>query len=329
MLDTSRVTMDVTFSASTVDISSRGRWVKKPALKLNGETIIVSGNWIKIASLYDEDWIEADLQDPKLCARFLKGNSAVLKADILRFSQMVPDTTPRFEYPMETRSIAVANVGNFKQWWESLPQESRKNVRRSAKRGVTIQVKSFDEKVISGIAGVQNETPIRQGRKYPHFGKSLDEVRRDHGAFLDRSDFICAYFENELIGFLKLVYRGKIASLLQLNSKVAHYDKRPSNALLAKAVELCEARGITHMTYGLFNYASKGYSPLREFKERNGFSEMLLPNYYVPLSAWGKVCVDRKLYRGIREFLPKRIVSTAFNLRTMWYSYRTTKAGVA
>lgn len=300
-----------------------------PALHRGDETVVVDGGAIRIASLYDEDWVERELQSPAAWVEALKTNRNTLKADILRFSQKVPDATPRFDYPMELRSIAVAEVGNFKKWWESLPQESRKNVRRSAKRGVTIEVKSFGDEVVAGIAAIQNETPIRQGRKYPHFGKSLDQVKRDHGSFLDRCDFICAYFEGEIVGFLKLVYRGNVAALLQLNSKVAHYDKRPSNALLAKAVELCEARGVSHLTYGLFNYASKGHSPLREFKERNGFFEMLLPNYYVPLSPWGQVCVNLKLYRGIREILPEKMVTTAFKLREKWYASNANKAGVA
>lgn len=317
------------FSTSTLNVSRRGQWMNVPAIQRGDEALIVDGSSIKIASLYDEDWIENELQSPQMWIDALKSGRSALKADILRFSQKVPDATPRFDYPMELRSMAVAEVGNFKTWWESLPQESRKNVRRSAKRGVTVQVKCFDDELVAGIASVQNETPFRQGRRYPHFGKSLDEVRRDHGAFLDRCDFICAYFEGEMIGFLKLVYRGKIASLLQLNSKVAHYDKRPANALLAKAVELCEARGATHMTYALFNYEGKGHSPLREFKERNGFCEMLLPNYYVPLTLWGQICVRMKLYRGVRELLPKKMVTSALNLRTRWYSFRTSRAGVA
>jgi len=315
--------------SSTARISRRGQWMNVPALHRGDETVVVDGGIMKIASLYDEDWIEHELQSPHAWVDAIRANRSTLNADILRFSQKVPDAAPRFKFPMELRSIAVAEVGNFKKWWESLPQESRKNVRRSAKRGVTIEVKRFDDEVIAGIASIQNETPIRQGRRYPHFGKSLDEVSRDHGSFLDRCDFICAYCEGEIIGFLKLVYRGNVAALLQLNSKVAHYDKRPANALLAKAVELCEARGATHMTYGLFNYGSKGHSPLREFKERNGFYEMLLPNYYVPLTAWGQVCVRLKLYRGIREFLPQKMVTSALNLRTKWYSSRTSKAGVA
>ena len=316
-------------SASTTEISSRGQWMKVPAVSSGAETIIVNGKWIKVASLFDEDWVEQELRAPEVWLSALKEGSGVPNADILRFSQKVPDNIPRYDYPMEMRSIAVADVGNFKKWWEKLPQESRKNVRRSVKRGVTIEVRGFDEDVITGIASVQNETPLRQGRKYIHYGKSIDEVKRDHGAFLDRCDFVCAYFEGEFIGFLKVVYRGNIAALLQLNSKAAHYDKRPSNALLAKAVELCEARGMSHLTYGMFNYEGKGHSPLREFKERNGFYEMLVPNYYVPLSAWGQVCVNLKLYRGVRELLPKKMVTTALNLRTRWYTFRTSKAGVA
>lgn len=329
MHDMSSSAHSLSFSASTAEVSSRGQWMEVPALKRGAETIIFNGSWIKIASLFDEDWVEQELQDPEAWLNTLKESSTAPRADILRFSQMVPHVAPRFNYPMEMRSIAVAEVGDFKSWWEKLPQESRKNVRRSGKRGVTIEVKEFDADVIAGIASVQNETPLRQGRKYIHYGKSLDEVKRDHGAFLDRCDFICAYFEDEFIGFLKLVYRGKIAALLQLNSKAAHYDKRPSNALMAKAVELCEARGMTHLTYGLFNYEGKGHSPLREFKERNGFYEMLVPNYYVPLSAWGQVCVNMKLYRGVRELLPKKVVTSALNLRTRWYTFRTRKAGVA
>ena len=132
-----------------------------------------------------------------------------------------------------------------------------------------------------------------------------------------------------MIGFLKLVYRGRIASLLQLNSKVAHYDKRPSNALMAKAAEMCAERGIQYLTYGLFNYGAKGHSPLREFKERNGFHEVLIPAYYVPLTAWGAVCVRLKLYRGIRDMIPKKIMDAVLSVRARWYNLHSTRAGVA
>ena len=53
----------------------------------------------------------------------------------------------------------------------------------------------------------------------------------------------------------------------------SHQDSRPTNALLAKAVELCEAKGVSCLIYGQFNYGNKRDNPLREFKIRCGFTE--------------------------------------------------------
>lgn len=306
----------------TLEVSVHGKWIEVPVLWIDGQPIVVQGKRIRIASLNDEEWQEEEVRNPAACLKRLREGPGVPRADIFSFMQKIPSTEPRYSYPMERRSVAVANVSRFEDWWESLPQETRKNVRRSRKRGVTLQVRGLDSDVIRGIVEIQNETPIRQGRRYPHFGKSFEQVKRDHGAFLDRSDFICAYFEEELIGFLKLVYRGNIASILQLNSKAAHYDKRPSNALMAKAVELCEAKNILHLTYAKFNYGTNSDSSLREFKERNGFYEMLTPEYYVPLTPWGRVCVELGLYRGIRHFFPESVLSLARTLRSKWYDLR-------
>lgn len=304
----------------TIAISVRGRWVNVPAITVNGQTIVVKGKRIKIASLHDEDWLEKEVIDPEECVQRLKGAGEVSCADIFSFSQKVPETVPRYSYPMEMRSIAVTNIASFENWWKKLPKKTRGNVRRSQKRGVTIKVQGFDDEVIRGVMSVQNESPIRQGRRFYHYGKSYAQVRHDHGDFLDRSDFICAYYGDELIGFLKLVYRGDVASILQINSKLAHYDKRASNALIAKAAELCAARGISYMIYGLFNYGKKQDDSLREFKSRNGFEEMLVPTYYIPLTAWGAFCVRTKLYRGVIGILPSGLISAGLGLRSRWYS---------
>lgn len=314
--------------AKMMEVAVRGKWREVPSLIVHGQTIVVTGEWIKFASLLSEDWVEDELIDPTSCVEAFIHNPKAPRADILRFSQKVPGTAPRYKYPLEMRSIAVAEVSDFNKWWMSLPQETRKNARRSQKRGVEIKLKEFSAEVVQGIADVQNETPVRQGRPYPHYGKSLERVQRDHGEFVDRSDFICAYFGDEFIGFLKLVYRGNVAALLQLNSKIAHYDKRPANALLTKAVELCAQKGISHLTYGLFNYGNKGDSPLREFKERHGFAEMLVPMYYAPLTNWGAFCVKTKLYRGWMDMLPRKLITTAVTARAKWYSKFTQKTPV-
>jgi len=306
-----------------IEISVRGRWVKVPALEVNGKNVIVRGRGIKVAVVHDEEWLETELEDPELCVRKLKEHGMTgLRADIFTFTQKIPGTPPKFAYPTEWDSVATARTDSFKEWWENLPQESRKNVRRSQKRGVVIKVKDFDNDLIQGIMGVNNDSPMRQGRPNTHFGKAFELVKKDHLAFLERSDFVCAYFDNQLAGYLKVVYRGNVASILNLTVKASQSDKRPANALVAKVVELCEAKGVSYLTYGMFNHGNKRDSPLREFKSRNGFAEVLTPRYYVPLTTWGTFCVWAKLHRGILGILPENMIRLGLNARATWYNFK-------
>jgi hypothetical protein len=307
-------------SIGRIQISVNGRWVTVPAIDVEGSVLTIEGKWIRIAALHDEEWLENELTNPELCISRLK-ELRQPRADIFTFTQKPPVTDPKYHYPVERVSLAVADVRDFKSWWEKLPQETRKNVRRAEKRGIVTRVQEFNDDLVSGIADVQNETPVRQGRRYVHYGKPLQQVKRDYSGFLDRSVFICAYFGDEFIGFLTLVYRGDVASILQLNSKMSHYDKRPSNALLAKAVELCSSKGVSYLTYGRFNYGNKSDSSLRDFKIRNRFDEMLMPRFYVPLTAWGKCCVRTKLYRGLMGLLPSYVIGILVRARAKWYKH--------
>jgi hypothetical protein len=305
----------------SIEISVKGRWVRVPALDFHGRSIVVRGTWMKVASVHDEWWMEEDLEDPEAFIQRLKEQtSRRLRADLFTFSQKLPGSPPKYRYATEWDSVAAARTNRFEDWWRELPQETRKNVRRSQKRGVSIAVKSLDDDLIQGIMGLNNESPTRQGRPNAHYGKSFEEVKRDHSAFLDRSDFICAYCENELIGFLKIVYRGEVAAILNLAAKARHSDKRPANALIAKAVELCQTRAVSYLTYGMFNYGNKRDSPLREFKIRNGFEEVLTPRFYVPLTKWGALNLKAQLHRGLLGIVPHSVIKVAVNARAKWYS---------
>jgi hypothetical protein len=63
----------------------------------------------------------------------------------------------------------------------------------------------FDDKLVAGIWEIYNESPIRQRRRFPHYGKDLETVRREEATFLDSSVFIGAFFVDKLIVFVKLV----------------------------------------------------------------------------------------------------------------------------
>lgn len=310
-------------AVNNIEISAGGRWVRVPALDFRGRSITVKGGLVRIAAIHDEWWLENEIENPETYIDLLKEQkSRKLRADLFTFSQKMPGSAPKYPYATEPESVAAARVANFKEWWEKLPQESRKNVRRSQKRGVEIRMLEFGDQLISGVAGVNNDSPIRQGKPNAHYGKSLDQVKKDHESFVDRSEFLCAYFENEMIGYLKVVYRGDVAAILNLAVKASHNDKRPANALIATAVEHCAARHISFLTYGFFNYGNKKESPLREFKTRNGFEEVLTPRYYVPLTNWGTLALKLNLHRGLLGILPEGVIALRGDARLKWYNFK-------
>ena len=311
----------------SIEISVKGEWVTVPALHFHGINIVAKGRWIRVATVHDEEWLETELQNPQECIKSLKEQeSHKLRADIFTFSQKPSSTVPRYAYPMEPDSVAAAHFTSFNAWWEKLPQETRKNVRRSQKRGVVTEVRKFDAGLLKAISEVNNDSPMRQRERNIYYRRSLEQVRKDYGSFVDRSDFICASVGPEIVGFLKLVYRGEVASILNFTPKASHSDKRPANALIAKAVELCAAKGISYLTYGKYNYGNKGDSPLRQFKIRNGFEEILVPRFYAPLTNWGRICVSLKLHRGLLGLLPHHLISAAIAAREKWHDFKQPKS---
>jgi hypothetical protein len=307
----------------SIEIAIKGRWLVVPALEINGKDFIVGGKWIRIARVEAEEWLESELEDPEGCIQVLKEQrSADLRADILSFAQKLPEIRPKYEYPVEWESIASVRLTSFQKWWEGLPQETRKNVRRAQKRGVVVQVRSLDDDLIRDLRILNNDSPVRQGKVFTHYGKTLDQVKKDQAAFLDRCDYICAYHEKELIGVVKLIYRGDVASILTFLPKASHHDKRPANAIMAKTVELCAERRIHHLIFGKFNYGNKRHTPLREFKIRNGFEEILAPRYYVPLTVKGAISVRLKLHRGLLGLLPHGVITFLVNARAKLHAFK-------
>ena len=309
-------------SSNFVELRVKGRWLAIPAIHVNGHTLIANGRCLRIARVRSEEMMEKDLEDPELYRMELKNDvDRILGADIFTFTQKLPATQPKYSYPMEWESVAAVPIVSFKQWWEGLPQETRKNVRRSQKRGVVITVRELDDDLIEKIRAVNDDSPFRQGLKNAYYGLSSEETRRRYNEFVGRCDFICAYSGEEMIGFLHLVYRGDVAAILNLTTKPSHFDRRPANALLAKALEICASRNMSYISYGLYNYGNKRDSPLREFKIRNGFREVLVPRYFIPLTLWGRLCMKAKFHRGLIGNLPASVIAAGVRSRTLLYNF--------
>ncbi|HEY4282953.1 MAG TPA: hypothetical protein VGM62_07795, partial [Chthoniobacterales bacterium] len=209
----------------------------------------------------------------------------------------------------------------YEDWWENkLPQVTRKNVRRGHKRGVRVEIAEFNDALVQGISCIYNETPVRQGRRFPHYGKDLATVRKENSTYLDRSDFIGAYFQEELIGFIKLVYVNSLARIMQIVALDRHADKRPTNILIAKAVEICCEKNLTHLIFGKYVYGKKVSSPVTEFKRRSGFEKLSFPVYYFPLSGKGRLAIALKLHLGLRNLIPDKLMDSLLRYRSTLYN---------
>src|SRR5579872_4372309 len=95
--------------SNTVKISVRGKWMTFPAMEFDGKTIFLKGTWIKVAAIHTEEWLETELEDPERCVEELKGQTSLgRRPDILTFTQKLPATFPKYDYPIEWDSIAAA-----------------------------------------------------------------------------------------------------------------------------------------------------------------------------------------------------------------------------
>lgn len=300
------------------EIRIAGKTLYVPSIDISGRTVVVTGKWIKTAQIKDEDVVEGvTVEAPD--SFIIKLKESNLKADVFTFAQRPTDVTPKFDYHSEWDNWAAMPTTCFKDWWENLPQESRKNVRRAAKRGVVVKVTPFDDDLVKGVHRIYNGIRVRDGRPFWHFGQDIQSVRRGLATYLDRSEFICAYWGEELIGFVKMVYVGDLAMLFHLISMDEHYDKRPANAMIAKAAEVCEQKGVSNLIYTKFIYGNKRRSSLVEFKRRNGFQQVNFPRYYIPLTLRGKLFVWLRLYRGFGGLMPEPILQPLLSLRAWYY----------
>ena len=197
-------------------------------------------------------------------------------------------------------------------------------VRRAEKKGVVVREVPFDDGLVRGISAIYNESPVRQGKPFWHYGKDLDAVRSENVTFVDRSIFIGAFLGETLIGFSKLVCdeRGGQAGLMKIQSMIEHRDKAPTNALIAQAVRSCAERAIPYLWYANFSYGRKQQDGLSDFKEHNGFQGVELPRYYVPVTLVGRVALRFGLHHRLVERIPEPALAKLRKLRSRWYGSR-------
>jgi hypothetical protein len=169
---------------------------------------------------------------------------------------------------------------------------------------------------------------VRRGKPFWHYGKDFETVKRELSMNVEKSLFIAAYHEGELIGFVKLLLTDKYAMTTLILDKMSHRDKSPMNGMIAKAVESCANRRIPYLVYTVWRRGDQA-----EFQQRNGFEKISVPEYYVPLTLRGKLALRLRLHKGLKAALPEAVIVRLLRLRSRWYgakySRRTALAPIA
>jgi hypothetical protein len=287
-------------------------------LKFDNRELRITGRLCRIAHLDADDYKFLDNPEPVI-SELRKSKPAV---DLFTFLQKLPDTAPKYPYPYERDNLAVLHISTFENWWTNqIGFKARNKAKQAGKKGLVVREVQFDDTLVKGIWEIYNETPIRQGRRFPHYGKTLDTVREMSGTFLDSSVFIGAFDEGRLVGFIKLTIddsRTQVG-IMHIVSLLEQRDKAPTNALVAQAVRSCAAREIPYLVYSKFAYGTKLRSSLSDFKERNGFQRVDLPRYYVPLTSWASFAFKMGLHRSFLDLMPESIGAKLRDVRSAWY----------
>jgi len=297
----------------------------EPSLVVCEREIKIQGRFLRIARIEGDGY--RFLADPEPVIAGLQNSGRLI--DLFTFTQGLPETTPTYNYPMEWDNVAALRITSFDHWWNDiLGFKARNKAKQARKRGVEVREVSFGDQLIDGIWHIYNESPIRQGKRFPHYGMSRERVREHAGTFLDCSTFLSAFFGETLIGFAKLTMgeTGTQAGLMHILSLAKYRPMAPTNALIAEAVRCCATRQIAYLIYSSFSYGNKQRDSLSDFKERNGFQRVEIPRYYVPLTRYGELAFRMGMHRKLIDCLPEALISRIRSLRAAWYNVRVPSA---
>ncbi len=213
-----------------------------------------------------------------------------------------PTANPHSSWIKEDDNVALIEIKDYATWWSSIGKKTRNMVRRAEKSAINVIVVEPSQKFAEGVSKIYNETPIRQDRAFSHYGESLEAIIGNISG-PRKSTFIGAFLQDELVGFIQLIYGNNIAIIAQILSMQKHWDKAVNNALLAKAVEVCATNRERWLIYGRIG----NHPSLDRFKESNGFVRFPIARYYVPVTKKGRIAIRLGLHRDFKDALPQSV----------------------
>jgi hypothetical protein len=284
------------------------------AVQVGTQTFLITGKFLKTAELKNF-WAEEVGNPPELIRQLKNGP---VKVDILKFWQRIPQTKPQYPYYREWIDLAAIPITTHKHWFEKqISQSARNKIRKAAKQGVEIQEEQLSDRMIQGITELYNDSPVRRGKRFWHYGKDFETVKKEVSEDLDICRFVTAYWQGELIGFIKFFIFDHYARTTLILDKLSRREKSPMNGLISKVVEICAANNMPYLVYSTWRRGDHG-----QFQASNGFVRTPVPEYFVPLNIKGRMALSLNLHRGIKGAIPEKVMIRLLNLRARWYAVR-------
>jgi hypothetical protein len=297
----------------------QGKTTELRSIVVSGKKLLITDGLLRTARISDE-WYQ-DVENPEELAEGIRKSRA--NVDVFAFWQRLPDVKPKHNYRMEPESIAALPVTSVAHWQSAqLSSKARNKIKKAAKLGIVVKQATFDDEFVQAMVEIFNESPVRQGKPFWHYGKDHETIKREFSRFLFREDIFAAFHGQELVGFIFLAYAGAYAHLGQIISKIKHRDKAPNNALIAKAVEVCETKHIPYLVYAEWSEGTLG-----DFKQQNGFERIELPRYFIPLTLRGTVGLKLGLHHGLAGLIPTTLRRYLVAVRNTWYRRPAVDAG--
>src|SRR5271169_4971809 len=135
-------------------------------IKVCGKEIRVQGRLIRIARLEGDKYVFVDDPEPLLDGLRKCGT----RIDLFTFMNRLPETTPKFPYPMEWDNFAALPVTTFDNWLtQQIGFKARNKAKQAEKKGVVIREVPFSDALVKGIWEVYNESAVRQGAPNTHY----------------------------------------------------------------------------------------------------------------------------------------------------------------
>lgn len=275
-------------------------------MTVEGKQLVVRGTFPRIASLRHE-WCDF-LADPPRAIAELK--AAGLRADVFTYVDDLNSPNPDFGYTTAPLGIAVLRLTKFEAWWNNIGFKARNKIRKGQKSGVDVRIVSLDDAFAAGVEAIYNESPIRQGRRFYHYGKRAAEIKEEISSFIDRSVLLGAYLDGKLVGFTKLFQGDNVLRTVHIIATLEHREKCVMDIMMSKAVELCCQRGIANLHYGSWTDGGVG-----AFRTKHDFQRIDTVRYLIPLTLAGRVALALGLHVPLRARIPSDWADPLLRLR--------------